>query len=182
MSVKFLTVILFFASMPAFSYDCSQAQPFTPFEPQKVTISVDRFYWTVENGQQIQKSEQVCETTSPLEIGAFDIRGRETEWYYCFYQVERPRLECQTTFNGKPAFLIVRPAVAIRSYSTSPGARDTHAHIFLAPDQDWSQYRDTFIRSMSLDLSTQDVLLDSVTGGQGPNSNEDSFGVKLHYF
>lgn len=66
MIVKFLSVLSFLASVPAFSYDCSQAQPFTPFEPQKVMVSVDRFYWTVEDGQQIQKSEQVCETSAPL--------------------------------------------------------------------------------------------------------------------
>ena len=162
--------------------DCSKIADFTPFESVSVEISIERFYWEDDHGNRVQKSQQVCNTSKPLEVGAFDIRGREVEWYYCFYQKVRPDLECSTNYRGKPATIVVRPANVIRSYPNQAGARDTHAHVFLVPESDWNKYRDTFVRSMSFDLKKQDVLIDSVSGGQGQDSGEDSYGVRLHYY
>lgn len=175
------TLFLLLVSMKAFAaYDCSNVPPFQAFERQAVSIQVDRFYWAEEGGQKVEKTEHVCETSQPLDLGVYDIQGREKEWYYCFYQEPRPVLECDTTFQGKPAQIIVRPAVVIRGYDSKP-ARDTHAHIFLLPEGHPEKYFDTFVRSLSFDLKKQPVVMDSVSGGRGPESGQDSFGVLLRF-
>lgn len=175
-----LCLFLFAATKASASYDCSQARPFEAFEKQTVSVQVDRFYWAKENGKNVEKTERVCETLQPLEVGVYDIRGREEEWYDCFYRVPRPVLECRTTFRGKPAHLMVRPAAVIRRYATT-AARDTHAHVFLLPEGNAQKYFDTFVRSLSLELDRKTVIIDSVSGGRGPESGQDSFGVRLRF-
>lgn len=162
------------------AYDCSRSKPFEEFEQQSVSIKIDRFYWMEENLQKVEKTEAVCETTKPFEIGAYDIRGREEEWYYCFYQKQRPSLVCDTTFLKKPAQIVVRPAVVVRKYSEK-SVRDIHAHIFLLPEKNIEKYFDTFIRSLSFELRKAPAILDGVSGGRGPESNQDSYGVRLQY-
>lgn len=176
----FVVLMILFVSHTGFAYDCSTSKPFVPFEHQTVSISVGHSYWVLENGRKVEKSEPVCETQSPVEIGVFDIRGREEEWYYCFYQVPRPNLTCDTTFKGKPGQITVRPAVLIRNFERSP-ARDTHVHTFLVPEGVFEKYLDTFARSLSFDLNKQKIVIDSVSGGRGPESNQDSYNVRLQF-
>lgn len=180
--MKTITVFfLLLTSIKTFAaYDCSNVPPFQPFERQFVSIQVDRFYWVEESGQKVEKTERVCETSQPLDLGVYDIQGREEEWYSCFYQEARPVLECTTTFQGQLAQMMVRPAVVIRGYA-SKAARDTHAHIFLLPEGLSEKYFDTFVRSLSFDLKKQPVIMDSVSGGRGPESGQDSFGVRLQF-
>lgn len=180
--MKTLTAsFVFFTSIKAITADdCSNVPPFQAFERQTVSIQVDRYYWVKENGQKVEKTERVCETSQPLDLGVYDIRGREEEWYSCFYQEPRPALECSTTFQGKAAQISVRPAVVIRRY-TPKSARDTHAHIFLLPEGISEKYFDTFVRSLSFALKKQSVIMDSVSGGRGPESGQDSFGVRLWF-
>lgn len=75
---------------------------------------------------------------------------------------------------------MVRPAVVVRGYASKP-ARDTHAHVFLVPEGLSEKYFDTFVRSLSFDLKKQPVIMDSVSGGRGPESGQDSFGVRLQF-
>lgn len=179
--------ILFVISIACIShnllaYDCSNAPDFIPFESQKVTVSVERSFWTVENGERVELFEPVCEFNSPQEIGAYDIRGQEEIFYYCFYQKPRPNMfECQTTFKGKLAQLVIRPAVVVRSLSGTNNVRDYHSHVFLVPEGDYDKFRDTFMRSMSRNLSKQETWLDIVSGGRGPDSGEDSFYIRVHF-
>lgn len=179
--MKTLASLLMFLSAKAFAaYDCSNVQPFQAFERQSVSIEVDRFYWTEENGQKVEKIERVCETSQPLDLGVYDIRAREEEWYYCFYQQPRPFLECNTVFQGKLAQVLVRPAIVIRGHGLT-SARDTHAHIFVLPEGMAERYFDTFVRSLSFHLKKQAVIIDSVSGGRGPDSGQDSFSVRLQF-
>jgi hypothetical protein len=179
--MKKLVVLLLIISGRTYAYDCSNSKPFVPFEHHSVSISVGRSYWAIENGVKIEKSVTVCRTNTPLEIGVYDIRGREEEWYYCFHQVPRPNLSCETIFRGRPSQIIVRPAAVIRRYDAS-SARDIHAHTFLVPEGNEERYLDTFARSLSFDLKKQNIIIDSVSGGRGPESGQDSYDVRLHFY
>jgi hypothetical protein len=182
LNLKRITIfyLLFFATKSVAAFDCSNVPPFQAFERIEVSIQIDRFYWTQISGQKVEKIERVCKTSQPLYIGAYDIQNREKEWYYCFYKEPRPSIECNTTFQGRPAKIVVRPAVVIREFN-SKRARDTHAHIFLLPEGFPERYFDTFVRSLSFDLKKQPVVIDSMSGGRGSDSNQDSFDVRLQF-
>lgn len=180
MKLLVLFILSFFGTVLS-AYDCSTSKPFIPFEYQSVSITVQQFYWVVENGTKIEKTVPVCTAEKPLEIGVYDIRGREEEWYYCFYQEPRPMLNCNTSFRGKPSQITVRPAIVIRKFNSSMAVRDTHAHVFLVPEGNDAKYFDTFVRSALPDLKKQTVFLDSVSGGRGPDSDQDSYGVRLQF-
>ncbi|MBX3017078.1 MAG: hypothetical protein KF767_04245 [Bdellovibrionaceae bacterium] len=165
-------ILLFSFVVKAYGYDCTHVKEFVAMDTQKVSIQVDHL--------RQDETESVCATTVPLEIGVFDIRGREEEWFYCFYRQPRPNLECAATYQGKPAKILVRPAVVVRNFQGS-AVRDTHAHIFMVPSRDPEAFHDTFVRVISYDLKTQPVHLDSVSGGRGPNADVDSYGMRLTF-
>lgn len=165
-------MLIFAFMISAHAYDCATSKEFVPVEQHSVSISVDRLTKDA--------AEAVCATTNPLALGVYDIRGREEEWFYCFYRQPRPSLECATSYQGKPAQIIVRPAVVLRQFQGSD-VRDTHAHVFLVPLHDPDAFHDTFVRAISYDLKSQPVHLDSVSGGRGPNSTVDSYGVRLTF-
>lgn len=162
--------LFFWAAMP----DCSGVAPFAPMESERVSIEVGRF----SPGESEPHYETICQSAEPLEIGAFDIRGREESWYRCFYQTERPMLFCDTTFAGRPATLVVRPAVVIRGGEGGVAARDTHAHLFLMSAE--GPIQDTFARSLSYDLSKQPLVLD-LSHTQGGYPNVEGFSARLRF-
>lgn len=149
--------------------ECSQLPPFEPASPRSVSIVVDGPHG------------RVCETPAPLEIGIFDVRGRESDWYHCFHRTPRPSLECTVIHEGQPALLKVRPASVIRRFDTERAALDTHAHIFLLPGGNGARYKDTFVRSMSLDLSQRETVLDSFSAWLGEPPEEGALWVRLHF-
>ena len=71
--------------------------------------------------------------------------------------------------------------MVIRNFGASRLVRDSQAQILLIPDGNANRYFDTFVRSVSADLNKKPVFIDSVSGGRGPDSGQDSSEVRLEF-
>ena len=156
------------------SPDCDGFKPFEPISHQSVRIEVDRSYW---NGTE-ETRETVCKTSNPLDVAVLDIRGREAQWYSC--NQRRTIFTCTTTFRGKPATLVVHPAVVIRGWQGKPG-RDSHFHALLIPEGGLTNYHDTFARTITRKIGKAELLLDAQAGGRGENADTDSYYVRVEF-
>lgn len=173
------SLFLLIAASTARAFDCTGVAPFEPFEPQRVRISIDRIFWDKTGAEPELRDERICEGV--LEIGAYDARGREHEWFYCFHQVPRPRIVCETRFRGAAAQIIVRPGVVLRSSPGRPDMRHSHAHIYVLPEGDWNRFRDTLVSHKTTRLEKTEQWLEHVAEVQGPDAGDETLGVKLHF-
>jgi hypothetical protein len=178
-SLALMLLAMLFSSF-TYAYDCSQHTPFVPVSFQDVSLYVGHFSWQqTENGKE-EVVEDVCSSTSALKIPVLDIRGREEEWFYCNGDTPQPILECTSTFQGQPTSIQVKPAIVIRSWQKS-GARDTHFHAYIIPNNDPTKYFDLFARRLSPEPESKPQVLDAAGGGRGENSGIDSFYIRADF-
>lgn len=169
----FLTALLTTATP-----DCSVIAPFTPIDSQIVAIDIARFYWTTDvDGNPIQEPEDVC--SKDVVVPGYDIRNREADAYYCLTQPISSVAVCDTTWNGDPAVVGVRPASWIRIW-TGGARRDFHFHAYVSKETAPDSYIDLFARTLTKNLEPQPLILEGATKN-GPQDRTDTFFVRAEY-
>lgn len=174
-SAVFFLAILGFSYSQA--YDCQNALPFTAFEQQSVKIFVGRFYWSTENGVPVEQVEDVCIKTGT--ISAYDVRGRETDAYYCLKPQAHEIFSCATTLNGETAEIAVLPVTWIRSWNPSD-VREYRFHAYVMDVNHPDIYMDVFSRTLSLNL-TQDNIITEGAIKNGPGDSRDGFFIRVEF-
>lgn len=165
-------------------FDCSGFVPFEPIESLRADVKVYRLrkYIPDQGTVPVDEAEElVCSTNTPLVVDVKDIRGREKEWYFCNITSEQNFISCPTEYKSKPAKIIVRPAMVIRSWKPSD-ALDSHMHVYLLPEGDESRLLDNFTQSLSFDLNQREITLSGSSGGKAPNSDQDYFYVRVRIY
>lgn len=172
-----IILLTFFWFSYSQAYDCQNVPPFTPLEQQSVKISVGRFYWSVENGVPIENVEDVCSKTG--SISAYDVRGRETDAYYCLKPQTREVFSCATTLNGQAAEIAVLPAAWIRNWSPSD-VREYRFHAYVMDVSHPDIYLDVFSRTLSLNLAKDSIITEGAIKS-GPGDSKDGFFIRVEF-
>lgn len=175
----------FFAGHKTFAessqQDCTKFRPFKPIDTLKADVAVYRFNKYIPGQGNIpvdEADEVVCESKIPLVIEVKDIRGLETDWYYCDKPAPENYLVCDTEYKAKPAKIAVKPAMVIRNWKPQD-ALDTHMHVNLVPENDESRILDNFTQALQFDLTQRDITLNGSAGGRGPKSDQDYYYVRV---
>jgi|GEM_PF-5587702 len=165
-------------------FDCSGFVPFKPIERLKADVKVYRLHKYIPDQGTVpvdETEELVCSSNEPLVVEVKDIRGREKEWFFCNITSEQNFISCPTEYKSKPAMIIVRPAMVIRSWKPSD-ALDSHMHVYLLPEGDESRLLDNFTQSLGFDLNQREITLSGSAGGKAPNSDQDYFYVRVRVY
>lgn len=158
--------------------DCSVVAPFTPIDSQVVAIDIARFYWTTDAaGNPVNDVEDVC--SKDVVVPGYDIRGRENDAYYCLTQPMTSVAVCDTTWNGEPAVVGVRPASWIRQW-TGGDRRDFHFHAFVSKESRPESYIDLFSRTLTKELGPQSIILEGAMKN-GPGDGGDTYWIRAEY-
>lgn len=171
-----LTLMLFYSSISQ-AYDCENVPPFTPMEQMNIKISLTRFFWEMEDGKLVEKTQQVCEREGT--VSAYDIRGREEEAFYCLKALDPETFMCATIYKQRYAFAITVPASWIRK--TNEGdRREFRFHTYVVPDGNHEAYLDIFGRTLSPNLEKQEIRVESSVKPI-PHENEEGFFVRAEF-
>lgn len=170
-------ILTVFLSSFAAAYDCQNVPPFTPLESQSVKISVGRFYWSIEDGTPIENVEDVC--TKRGAVFAYDVRGRETDAYYCLKPQTHEVFSCPTTLNGQAAEIAVLPATWIRTWNPSD-VREYRFHAYVMDVNHPDIYLDVFSRTLSFDLAKGSVITEGAIKN-GPGDAKDGFFIRVEF-
>lgn len=165
-------------------YDCDGFKPFRPIDTLKAEVTVSRLGKFVRNNGKtsVEKTDEtICKSKTPLVVPVKDIRGLEADWYYCDKPSPENYLVCETECKGMPAKIAVKPAMVIRKWNPKD-ALDTHMHVYLIPENDESKILDNFSRALRFDLTQREITLNTSSGGQGPNSDQDRYFVELRFY
>lgn len=160
-------------SINAKAYDCSAVKPFAPSGQQNVKITISRYVWT----QGSADYEDVCSLSA--SINWYDVRHREEEAYYCLKPLATEVVICKTQLDGQDAEIEVLPASWIRDWSNG-SAREYRFHSYVVKKNDPGYYYDIFSRSLSADLTSQNIIIEGSlkTGSSNP---KDGFWVRVEF-
>lgn len=165
-------ILGFFFSTVANAYDCTQFEPLTPLEIIQADVTVIRV---------VPNEDEVCKTISPLLIPLKDIRGRESDWYYCNQREPIETLTCDVTYKNLPAQIRIQPAMVIRRWKPTD-ALDIHIHTYLIPEGDWDRRHDNFTQVLQHDLSLREFTLNSSSGGRGPKADQELYYIRVKFY
>lgn len=173
-----------FANASEVETDCGKFKPFIPVDRLKADVTIFRLNKYVPGGGNIpvdEMDEVICSSRMPVVVDLKDIRGRETDWYYCDKPKPENFLCCDTEYKGKPAKICAKPAMVIRKWNPSD-ALDTHMHVNLIPESDESRLLDTFTQSLGFDLTQRMLTLNGSSGGRAPNADQDYYYVRVRIY